>query len=1249
MVSSSYCSSEIDVLASASDHCKCSFSSISHKRRRLLHSRCQDCVLSFGVNNCDVVTSSIQTNLGVCSTGSSHCCDFEVQIAPDSGSDMSCQLNGKCDTTPQTSVIGGTSYSGKDQSACGASTFVSGWMYVNEQGHMCGPYIQEQLYEGLSTGFLPEDLPVYPVINGELMSAVPLKFFKEYPDHVATGFIYLATGTSSLPVASTTYCSQPMSIGNSQPVLNHSTLQEIPHHKDYVAKLESSFELASCSTLYQQQHLSWDEKCWMFDDGYGRKHGPHSLAELYCWQHYGYLHNSVMIHHTANKFSPFTLPSLINAWRSDGQSATISSEYKDNEASFSVDFISKISEVISSQLHDNIMKAARRFVLDELISSVISDFFSMKKAQKLMKIEVVGTCSVNCGSEKPAIIKKKGNASPKSADALCTNISTQPCLNGELLSQTPGNMKDIGSTENFWRANLFVCRTLFSYCIEVLWNAVFYDPISSYAIAWRKGKRWSYFTKDMMSTELSELTGSQKASKTKEQAIEQGSSDDDEFDCPPGFRQITVERCKSSLVASSQLVEDGLSKQRSPAYVVRDHHEIEEIYRIVEKELHTSTQMSMFVYLGELVEEEVRNVVDQLNKGHVHKDAIDSSANCSPINGNDSSVDHGEKSDLLVTSSGVNLIEDCQVQSEATKSCARFAVSLLEPSQLDVLGSAFEKLFAIDNSVILDHRNDEPLPPGYESNARCTVPLTCHKFRPSCSGVVVSKMGKYTALAMIRQKLHDDVLREWKSFFNDYTLNQFLSSQHNSTNQCDSDLIQEKAIVASDEALNFSAAFLKKLVERSKSHQNSAASEDTPLIGKYIYYRKKKSMQRKSMLLTEIRASDDIKHSSQRSEELGNQKNTEDVSSTSISQAANVKPKKRGLCRRQQIESAAELLSLEDSGRDKAIPKDRNCGVKRVSTVCADANAVEEVGGSNYHNASVNDELLVDCSQSLRRSPMVSKPKRKHATNDMPRPSKVPKLPNADAKQVARKKVGAKKINFSKSRKLNSCPISDGCARSSINGWEWHKWSVNASPAERARVRGIQTADVKRLSAEFNSSHLSHVKGLSARTNRVKLRNLLAAAEGADLLKATQIKARKKRLRFQRSKIHDWGLVALEPIEAEDFVIEYVGELIRPRISDIRERQYEKMGIGSSYLFRLDDGYVVDATKRGGIARFINHSCEPNCYTKVISVEGQKKIFIYSKRCIAAGEEITYNYKFPLEEKKIPCNCGSKRCRGSLN
>lgn len=58
---------------------------------------------------------------------------------------------------------------------------------------------------------------------------------------------------------------------------------------------------------------------------------------------------------------------------------------------------------------------------------------------------------------------------------------------------------------------------------------------------------------------------------------------------------------------------------------------------------------------------------------------------------------------------------------------------------------------------------------------------------------------------------------------------------------------------------------------------------------------------------------------------------------------------------------------------------------------------------------------------------------------------------------------------------------------------------------------------------------------------------------------------------------------------------------------------------------------------------------QPNCYAKVILVEGAKKIVIYSKRDIPLGEEITYDYKFPLEDEKIPCLCGAPGCRGSLN
>ena len=84
---------------------------------------------------------------------------------------------------------------------------------------------------------------------------------------------------------------------------------------------------------------------------------------------------------------------------------------------------------------------------------------------------------------------------------------------------------------------------------------------------------------------------------------------------------------------------------------------------------------------------------------------------------------------------------------------------------------------------------------------------------------------------------------------------------------------------------------------------------------------------------------------------------------------------------------------------------------------------------------------------------------------------------------------------------------------------------------------------------------------------------------------------------FGKSAIHDWGLFAREAIGADEMVIEYVGHVVRPVISDVREKRYEKQGIGSSYLFRIDLDYVVDATKCGNLARFINHSCDVSIFS----------------------------------------------------
>jgi SET domain-containing protein len=95
----------------------------------------------------------------------------------------------------------------------------------------------------------------------------------------------------------------------------------------------------------------------------------------------------------------------------------------------------------------------------------------------------------------------------------------------------------------------------------------------------------------------------------------------------------------------------------------------------------------------------------------------------------------------------------------------------------------------------------------------------------------------------------------------------------------------------------------------------------------------------------------------------------------------------------------------------------------------------------------------------------------------------------------------------------------------------------------------------------------------------------------SDILKFNQLQSRKKQLRFAKSPIHDWGLYAEEHIDVNDMVIEYVGEVIRQQVAEEREKQYEWCGIGSSYLFRVDDDTVIDATKCGNVARFINHCC----------------------------------------------------------
>ena len=127
------------------------------------------------------------------------------------------------------------------------------------------------------------------------------------------------------------------------------------------------------------------------------------------------------------------------------------------------------------------------------------------------------------------------------------------------------------------------------------------------------------------------------------------------------------------------------------------------------------------------------------------------------------------------------------------------------------------------------------------------------------------------------------------------------------------------------------------------------------------------------------------------------------------------------------------------------------------------------------------------------------------------------------------------------------------------------------------------------------------------------------------------------RLIIRSSDIHAAGCFTLEPIRKGTRVLEYTGERITKAEGDLR---YE--GRPFTYLFGVGDGEVV--IDGHSMAMFVNHSCDPNCETD----EEDGRVYIFSIRNIAAGEEITYDYCLYDGDDDAPCYCGSKTCRGSM-
>lgn len=139
-------------------------------------------------------------------------------------------------------------------------------------------------------------------------------------------------------------------------------------------------------------------------------------------------------------------------------------------------------------------------------------------------------------------------------------------------------------------------------------------------------------------------------------------------------------------------------------------------------------------------------------------------------------------------------------------------------------------------------------------------------------------------------------------------------------------------------------------------------------------------------------------------------------------------------------------------------------------------------------------------------------------------------------------------------------------------------------------------------------------------------------------------------LALRRSGIHGKGVFARVAIPAGTRLIEYRGERISVAEADARY-PYDPDTPYHTFLFQIDDEVVVDAAVRGNMARWINHSCAPNC--DAVIEDG--RIYIESLRDIQPGEELGYDYNFVLDEphtaaakKRYPCICGAPTCRGTI-
>ena len=126
------------------------------------------------------------------------------------------------------------------------------------------------------------------------------------------------------------------------------------------------------------------------------------------------------------------------------------------------------------------------------------------------------------------------------------------------------------------------------------------------------------------------------------------------------------------------------------------------------------------------------------------------------------------------------------------------------------------------------------------------------------------------------------------------------------------------------------------------------------------------------------------------------------------------------------------------------------------------------------------------------------------------------------------------------------------------------------------------------------------------------------------------------------------GLFAGEDLKRKQFLMEYVGEIINEQEFARRSSERGRL-LEHQFIMQLKPGVLLDAGRKGSISRFINHSCEPNCYVEIWTVQGNLRVGIFSMCDLKEGTELTFDYKWSKSARPpTRCHCGTESCRGFL-